>query len=73
MTERILKFPLLYLENEKIQSGKIQNYIYYFEFFHSGFPCWEDKKSGNFKNPSVVFYPSFMHTLLPIFFKVFIF
>ena len=46
MTENFLKFPLFYHANEEIQSGKIQNYIYYFEFSHSGFPQSEDKRAG---------------------------
>ena len=36
MTERFLKFPLFYLPNEEIQSRKIQNNLYNFEFSHSG-------------------------------------
>ena len=32
--------------NKELQSGKIQNDIYDFEFSHSGFPCLYDKRAG---------------------------
>ena len=34
------------VQTRKSRAGKIQNYIYYFEFSHSWFPRWEDKRAG---------------------------
>ena len=46
---------LFYLANKEIQ--KIPNHRYhFFEFPHYRFPHWRDKKSGNFKNISVLLY-----------------
>ena len=42
-----LNFPLFYLANEKIQSGKIQNNIYFLNFitsFYAEFPRSQDKR-----------------------------
>ena len=47
--------------NEEIQSGKIQNYTYYFEFSCSGFPHWEYKRAGISKIFAVILYPIFIH------------
>ena len=48
MTEIFLKFPLFYLANEEIQSGKIKNNIYLFNFpalFYAEFPHSQDKRA----------------------------
>ena len=46
MTEKILKYPLFYLVNEEIQSGKFK-YILNFPIpFYSEFPCLQDKRAG---------------------------
>ena len=50
------KFPLFYLVNEEIKSEKIKNYIQYFEFSCSGFPCWEYKRVEMSK---IILYPIF--------------
>ena len=47
MTEKFLKFPLLYLANELIQSRKIPNNIYILNFlapFSAEFPSSQDKR-----------------------------
>ena len=50
MTEFFLKFPLFYLANEEIQSGKIQNNMLILNFpapFSAGFPLTlQDKRVG---------------------------
>ena len=49
-TEIFLKFLLFYLANKEIQSGKIQNNIYFFNFptpFSAEFPRSQDKREGN--------------------------
>ena len=47
--ETLFKFPLLCLSNEEIQSGNIQNNVYFFYFptpFSAGFPHSQDKRAG---------------------------
>ena len=44
-----MKFHLFYLPNEEIQSGKIQNNIFNFEYCCSGFPRFQDKRAAIFK------------------------
>ena len=66
-TERFLKFLLFYLANEEIQSRKIQNSIYDFEFSHTGFPCSQDKRAG-ISIFSVVLYTVFLYILVYSFF-----
>ena len=50
MTGKFLKFPLFYLANKEIQSGKIQTTnIYILNFpapFSAEFPCLKDKRAG---------------------------
>ena len=45
MTEKVFKFPLFYLANKEIQSGKIQTNIFFFNFLapvSAEFPCSQD-------------------------------
>ena len=63
MTERILKFPLFHLPYEEIQSGKIQNNIYFLNFpapLSAECPHLQDKRA-EISVFSVVFYPIFVH------------
>ena len=61
MTEIFLKFPLFYHVDEEIQSRKIQNNIYIWNFptpFSAGFPRSRDKRVEISKKNSVILYPT---------------
>ena len=64
MAEIFLKFPLFYLANEEIQSGKIQNNIYIFNFpLHFLLDFLVRKmKEQEFEKNSVILYHIFIHT-----------